>query len=340
MATVEEAALAKTQLAGDLAAGVNTLSLDQAITFTKYVKLVLPLDGFVFWVKADQVSNSALLNASQMNAFAYNEPMQVVDEAATIDVKGSLHYSSVKQQNEDETIAVNQVVFTALGPVQEFNAIGPALIFIGEFQGIRFAFSQRRPFYQQADLHHYVGNAIYPEMETQIIDLPWQFNRTQPVVSNSLPLWLALNYYDPGPAGFKMPMTLYPSFAVPDNLPPPYGSVHITPESTTALASAPQLGPTLSHDQLARDLVRVTIYGLRNFNALDFQDAVNQYSLDTDAIGMMNMPIIRDEKRTQAELAILAMKKSIEFEISYYQSTARDVARQLITDAVPAFILN
>lgn len=343
MTTAQEAAGANTELAGDLAAGVNMLSLSQDVVFTKFVKVVLPLDGFVFWVRADKVGPSALYNATRFNAVQYNEPADIVTASPTLTAKGSLHYATTQQQNEDETVAINQMVFTSLQAVQDFNQVGPNVIFIAEMatdggETIKFAFSQRRSFYKQAGLYHYVGNAVYPALETQIVENPAALDRSL-VVSNSLPIWLALNNYVTAGLGLSSTVPLYPSFAVPDNLPPPYGAVHIRPETTAALASAPLLGPTLSHDQLVHESVRITIYGLRNDDALTFQDVVNQYSLDTDAIGIMNMPIIRDEKRTQAELAILAMKKSIEFEISYYQSVARNVARQLILSAVPQFIV-
>lgn len=341
MTTAQEAAGAKTELAGDLAAGVNTLSLNQEVTFTKFVKVVLPLDGFVFWVRADQVGPSALYAASRFNAFHYNQSAAIVSAAPTLVAKGSLHYATTQQQNEDETVAVDQIVFTSLEPVQDFNQVGPSVIFIAEMKTdagdtIKFAFSQRRSFYKQAGLHHYVGTAVYAALELQIIEDPRVFDRRL-VVSNSLPIWLALNNYSAVGTRLSSPVQLYPSFAVPDNLPPPYGAVHIRPETTQALAAAPMLGPTLSHDQLAQETVRITIYGLRNDDALTFQDVVNQYSLDTDAIGIMNMPVIRDEKRTQSELSILAMKKSIEFDVNYYQSAARNIARQLILSAIPTF---
>jgi len=51
MASAVEAATAKPQLASGLAQGVETISNYEQITFTLYVKLVLPLDGYVFWVK-------------------------------------------------------------------------------------------------------------------------------------------------------------------------------------------------------------------------------------------------------------------------------------------------
>jgi hypothetical protein len=78
---------------------------------------------------------------------------------------------------------------------------------------------------------------------------------------------------------------------------------------------------------------------MRNFNALTFVDCVNQYSLDTDAFGIRNMPILRDEKRTQVEFGAIAMKKSIDYEVSYLQSTMRAISLQLIQSAFSTTIV-
>jgi hypothetical protein len=48
----------------------------------------------------------------------------------------------------------------------------------------------------------------------------------------------------------------------------------------------------------------------------------------------MNMPTVRDEKRPQSEIQAIAMKKIIEYDVSYYQSRIRDIARQLILDCI------
>jgi len=42
---------------------------------------------------------------------------------------------------------------------------------------------------------------------------------------------------------------------------------------------------------------------------------------------------MQDDKRTQSELGVIATKKVIEFEVSYYQMRANSVARSLITSA-------
>lgn len=361
MSSIAESIGSQSPIAGAMHAGVEAISAVQHVTFTKYMRVVLPLDGFVFWVRADLLSRSALYNAALYNEVVSNQPQRTLSAASVVRAKGSFHYGTDVRQDETETLAVRRVVFTSEVPVQDLSAVGPTMIYIGEFQGVRFAFSQRQSFYQQAGTYHYTGDAIYSDMASLIIDQIAGFNATQLVVSNSLPIWLTLNGYVPPYApsltgaavgGFDIGgsaigaskgsiisgLVLYPSFVVPNNLPPPYGSVHI--ESTRALQGSPRIGRLSSHHQLVSDRVRITMYGLRNNSALDFLDAVDQFTLDTDAMGIMNMPVVQDEKRTQRELATLAMKKTIDYEVSYYQATVRQLARQLILQAIPTYFVN
>lgn len=326
MPSVDEAVGAKSQLAAGLAEGVRTLSQDQTVTFVKYVKVILPLDGFVFWIKASLVSPSALFNATKYNAVALNQPPGVSGEIS-FEAQGSLHYAINTQQREDETLSINSFIFTALHEVQDLNEVGPFVMYIGEIYGQRFAFNRRGSFYKQADLYHYTGDAIYPALASQIVDDPRLFDSRHLVVSNSLPVWLSLNAI----------MPVYPSFLVEDNLAPPYASIHIEPGSTEAIQGFPSTDVRSNHYQLTKDRVKITMYGLRNDQALDYQDYVNQFSLDTDIIGVMNTPIVRDEKRPQPEFSVIAMKKTIEYEVSYYQVRIRDLARQLILSAIVTF---
>lgn len=341
MATVTESAGAKTPMGSDLAAGVDALSLDQQITFTLYVRLVLPLDGYVFWVKAELLTPSALANALRPGVVPPNLAPAIVAAAKTLIVKGSLHYGTDSRQEQEENYSANRMVFTAEDEVNDLDNITPGTMWIGSdpeiLSGRRFTFSSQTSRYEKAGLWHYVGFAVYPDMQTQIIDDLAGFDSTNVVVSNSLPAWLALNSYVPF-YGFGNPsLPLFPSFLVPANLVPPFAAVHIAPESTRALAAAPRIGRRSSHDQLCADVVKITLWGIRNFSALDFLDCVNQYSLDVAAIGIMNVPVVRDEKRTQNELNTIAMKKSIEFEVSYLQSRMNDVARQTIKSAIINF---
>lgn len=303
MATLNEAANAQSQANSDLA-GSKLLSRDAVVTFARYIRQVLPLDGYVFWIKT-----------------------------LTDTVQGSLHYTTDKRQLEDETIAINRVRFTTGHEIQLFNDVSSTVMWVGIYQGLKFAFTRGIDFFAASGVYHYDGDAVYPALETQLVDQGSQFGDKTLIVSNSLPAWLTLVNYDPiwlAPLNPTIP--LFPSFAVPDNFPPPYGAVHITPNQTQAMQASPWLGPRYSHYQLASDAVRITLYGATNSMAEDFVDLVNSYIRDygDGTIGLMNMPIVRDEKRTQAELGILAMKKTVEFEVSYYQTRINDLARQLI----------
>lgn len=291
------------------------------------------MDGYVFWVKADLLSQSALFNAGQLNGFQLNQPPVVVTPAAVCCVDGSLHYSIEQRQDQDHTYSITSVVFNATEPIVDFEQIGPNVLFIGEFEGIKYAFSNQDSFYAQAGIFHYIGHAVYSDMDTQLIDKRSSFDSQHVIVSNSLPAWLSLNNYNPF-YGFGNAIQLYPSFLVPQNLPPPFGAVHVVPELTRAVASTAYLGRSYSHHQLASDTVRITLWGTKNFSAQTFLDCVNQYSADYNVIGITNMPIMRDEKRTQVELAAIAQKKTIEFEVSYQQSVMRDLARQLIKKVI------
>src|SRR6185437_2594955 len=268
LASAAEGASAKQGIAAALTGGVETISALGEVTFTKYCRLVLPLDGYVFWL------NSSLV-------YPACEPQ--------ITVRGSFHYSTQQDQSEAENEAVNTVVFTALEPIQQVNGIGENVLWIAEYGGdvegfdgpITFAFSARGKYYEQADLFHYVGTAVLPAFRLQLIDSADQLPGNGPIVTNSLPIWLALSRYTPPyNNGISNTLPLYPSFIIPDNLPPPYGAVHIFPESTEALESAPLFGPVLDQWSLSRERVRITLYGLDNSAALMFLAAVLQYSYD------------------------------------------------------------
>ena len=307
----------KPDFAAAAAAGINTLDLSSTFVFDLYNREVLPLDGMVFWVK------------------------QTPTVAATtqLTIQGSVHISTVNTQDVAANISQSRVTLTALSEVNSLIEISPTTMWIctipdGPFEGLRVAFSSQGGFYAQADLFHYVGFALFADNETQVIDDPADLPSAL-IVSNSLPIWLLLSNYSPtNPAyGFSNPFALYPSYLVPDDLSPvvPYGAVDILPEQTFGLQGAPFINQGQSHFQLTHDTVRITLYGGTNAQALQFVDCVNQYSLDYDTIGMMNIPIVSDAKRTQAEFGIIAMKKVVTFEVSYLQQNIEAVARKLIT---------
>lgn len=338
MPTATEAATQSTQMHAALNAGINTVSNFQQLTFDKYVRLILPMDGFVFWAKASLLVDTMLFSAYRFNAAALKEVTQSAFSGNQVIARDvDVHYSTQNTQNEENADVINKVVVTSATLIEGLQEVGPYVMYLATIDGIRFSFSSRGFLQQNANIYHYAGNAVYASMATQVIDDPNDLDVENVVVSNSLPIWLSFNYYNNQPwepFGNKT-MPLYPSYLIPNNLPPPFAAVHIIPESTQVLTGAPYLGPMYQHLQLTKERVKITLYGERNGDAQDFVDFVLQQSMNYEQFGIMNMPTLRDEKKTQVELGTIAIKKSIEFEINYYQTRIRDIARELILHCTP-----
>ena len=249
---VEDSADAASQLGAALHDGLEQLNKSETFRFQGYSRVVLPLDGYVFWLPS-----------------------------VPLEVEGSLHYSQDIQQNEDETVGLASVTFTTAKRVVEFSEMPINSIFVATVSGFRFAFARQKGHYSELKLWHYSGISIYPALATQLIDDPKKLDPEQAVVSNSLPFWLQLaNYKPPFYDAFRSGVTLYPSDLVPPNLEPPYGSVEIS-DTPRALQSTPLIDINRNHSQLVSDRVRIILYGLQNNAAMDFVDAVNQYSVFT-----------------------------------------------------------
>ncbi len=323
MSTAQEASGTVNTMAEANRQSTKQLSRQQTLIFVKYTKLTVTEDLTVFWVAS----------------------------TTTLKAVGSLHYSTERDQAEDQTAGINAAIFTSLVPITPLNEIGTGTLWICDWQTpegatIQLAFSSRNAYYEQAGLYHYAGFAVYPALQSQLIatasDLP-----AGPIVSNSLPIFLSAATALPTLVTSQAPaVTLYPSFLVPENIVPPYGVVHIEPGMTKALQAFPRYrwnektgsSPYQVPDsQLYQDLVRITLYGLNNTQARQWLSGLIAYSLFTDDFGFMSDPAIADEKRVQPEIAAIAMKKVIQFTASYYSGTADAVLRQLILSASMSF---
>jgi hypothetical protein len=301
-----------TPLSAALLAGIENIAEAAVVTFTIYRRVVLPLDGYVFWVNT----------------------------GATVEAMGSLHRMTERQQNEDVTESNNSMVFTTQVELWNLNAAGTDTIPVGEVDGVKYAFGRIGWYYEQANVWHYTGDAVNPSMLTQFIDSESEIDASKLIVSDSLPAWLTINTYNPiwlQPA--NPGIILYPSFAMPDNATPPFGAVHIDPGSIEGLQNAPLFDNHMSMGQLTRERVRVTLYGCNNDMALDFLATVENYSYDYNVIGLAGTPVVRDEKRPWSEGMILAQKKTIDFDITYVQNRINNLARQMLTEAYWALII-
>ncbi|EAW6600879.1 hypothetical protein FGH97_24420 [Salmonella enterica] len=298
---------AKTELNATLTQGLDDLSRFQVVTFTKYIRKVLPLDGFVFWVKASVLSSA---------------PDSELD---TVNVKGYLHLTTESIQDDEQLYDRNVVTFTAQADIDPFNDIGSDVLYIGEFFGIQFSFSRRTGLNEPANLYHYSGEAIFPYMRSQIINSADDIDLADVVVSNSLPIWLSLSQF----------MPMYPAMLSVQNLVPPYATVKCGEPSPVAGAFC--LDEKQNQYQLVSEDVTITVTGLRNAAVEDFLRYVQDYTLSDKAeMGVMNIPVIQDERITQNELNIIAMRKKVKFKVNYYQQRMRNVARRLITSAIPS----
>lgn len=310
MSSINEDA-SPSQMFGALRDGLNSLDLDNEVTFQAYSRAVLPIDQYVYW-----------------------------SPTVTLCVQGSLHFSQDIVQNEDEVYGMANVIFTAKSKVAEFATCPINTIYVGRLGKTRYAFRLQQGFYSTAGLWHYMGASIAPAMLTQLLDEPSTIDPNQAVVSNSLPLWLAMNtYVSPYNDQWNLPkdLLLYPSFLSSANLQAPYGTVHIGEgeEDTEALAATQHVDINSNLSQLCADRVRITLYGLQNTDALRFVQFVNRFSLNLNYFGIMNMPVVRDAKRKQEEIQALGMKKLVYFRISYHQYAAQAIGRQLIKKALP-----
>lgn len=301
------------QIAAGLAQGVAVLSGSAQVTFTLYVAQVLPVDQTLFWVLSTQLSNAALTAI-----FGSNIPANTL----TI-VPQSNHHSVETEQREDETYGRTMVVVTTNQEIKDFTQLAPQALYLATIAGRQYSFSRQRAYYDNAGLFHYTGIAVEPAMASQVVDNISTLS-SGAVVSNSLPYWLSINTGVP----------TFSSFLVPANTEPPYAVVHIEPSQTLALQAIAAIDNAGIPWQLVSDRVKITLYGLRNIDAWTYLQAIfNWFQFNDSEMGLMSTPVIRDEKRTQAELTTVAEKKVIEFQVSYYQTAALQLAQKLITHA-------
>ncbi|WP_337049959.1 hypothetical protein [Serratia fonticola] len=309
----------KGELAASLEEATTSISSDQTVTFTLYVRLILPLDGFVFWVNANLLQDKAISTSLGLGTFAYP------DNKKSVTVKGSFHHQAETRQEDISTRTHNHLIFTALSKVDVFNQVSPGAIWVGDIDGVPYTFSSMANRYKQAGLYHYRGDSIQPVMRSQMITSLDDFDPQKLVVSNSIPIFMALNQY----------VAAYPAQLVEPNLTGPYAVIDV--RETRPLQMAPHVvqlpDGTVLRYQHVQDSVRITLLGLNNDKALNYLDHIITTAVMDEEFGITNCPVVIDDKLPQREIGALAMKKHIDFDINYYQQTARSIAMKLITSA-------
>lgn len=300
-------------MASALAAGLDTIDQKQSVAFTLYVKQVLPLDGFVFWLKADQLITPPEL------------PL-------VLTIEGSLHHATINTQSEDENFSTQRIIFTAKDPVSSLSAMAPDTLYMAEVDGYKYAFSSRSNWYRQADLYHYSGDAVYAALADMVVDNIADLDLANRVVSNSMPIWLMFTHALT--ASFSNTWPLYPAYLLPDNMSPPYAAVNIDERLTKPIGAGRAYDKLGNRFQLVTDTVEVSFYGVRNDAILDWVDSVVQYGLDNlETFGVMNSPVPGDMKRYQVEISTIAQKKTVTFQVCYYQTRLTAIVIKYILSA-------
>lgn len=305
MATVNETSQSPNELAAGLQLAVGTISADQTLNFILYRRVVLPIDGYVFWVNC-----------------VNSPPSPLPASPLTFNVQGSLHYAQDSHQDSDATYSQQTAKFTATALVEEFGDIAPDTMYVTTMHnGTKLAFNGQIGRYDQAGLWHYVGRAVYGVQYSQIVENISDIDTTQQIVSNSMPLWLVMGTTD---------IPLYPAFLSPFNLHPPYITADI--DGTEGVGQSPLYDSLTGQTQLASENVKFTFYGLNNLQVMNFQMALLNNSL-SGTYGIQNIPIPIDEKLTQSEIRTIAQKKSMILKTNYYQFAVRDIAQQMTETA-------
>ncbi|MCZ5678187.1 hypothetical protein O5624_02330 [Escherichia coli] len=142
------------------------------------------------------------------------------------------------------------------------------------------------------------------------------------IISNSIPIWLQM----------KDAATVYPSCTAP---PEPSSSVYRggCSQQYSCCRWLP-LFSVVSDSSSSRIPVRLTLYGFSNKMALDLVDSVVNRALEEEKFGVTNIPVVQDAKSGQVGINALAKKKIVDFDVNYYQSTAREISRQLIEKVI------
>ncbi|UMM63162.1 hypothetical protein [Aristophania vespae] len=303
-------------LAASLVAAVNDVSYGQHVQLKEYKRLILPLDGYVFWVATGK----------------------------EILVTGALYFLTENIQKEAKSLEQRNVIFSSKEEVKPFNQLSSDQIWVGNLDETRFVFGSRSSQITQDGLFHYIGESISPIFSTQFIDDLNIINDDEVIVSNSLPIFMALpTQSNPYLDWCRWPenVPIFPSYIVPDSQAPPYITVDIDPSFQQSLTPGLISTSDKSSFQFVTETVCLTLYGLTNNQAVNVRDYIVRWAAtNPDRLGITNCPIIRDIRKYQPEINTLAMIKTISFEVMYCQHAARECGAQLIHKAKLPFRIN
>ena len=306
-----------TPITSALVSGLKVIDRQKAIKFTLYNRVVLPYDGFVFYVNSNAINNGSTFNTWSLNSKMIAER----NTAKSIEVEGSLHYNSIREQDSDKNYDRNELMFTTPYEILEFNQAQDNSLYIAEYDGMQFSFNSRLSSYSASGLYEYRGQAVPAYLRSQLIESKRDLSKLH-VTSNCMSLIMAF--------ALNKELPVYPAYLAKAN-----DKRFVTTEvtSTECLAAYPFLDRDGTRTQLTRDNVKVCFYGFENDAALDFVfDFVNM-ALEDDDYGIANIPTVSDAREPDSELRILSQKKESVIVVNYYQKRVQELTRKLILTA-------
>lgn len=282
--------------AGALQDGLDTVRQGQTISFITYERVILPYDGFVYWVKT---GNEQTLVASMVH-----------DE-------NELHHEDQNFRND------SGLIITTTEPLLDFSQDGLDTMSVFEYNNNLYVLRKTGYNSEQSGLFHNIARVIEPALRSILLDSKDDFLKKKAQFTNSIGLFVLLScgYFE----FVSIDYPIYPEWLVPLNKKPPYITVGVT--ETEALNNGfntVNVDNSLFLVKPAKDYVDINLYGLDNNEALNFLVKLERWSLFYKKIGFLNMPRIKDEQLAQNEIGSLAQKKIIELEIFYYQGGDMD----------------
>jgi len=295
------------ELDNTLFEGYQQLSGNQKITFTRYVSKILPIDGWHFWVKAELLDGET-------------EPFNKV-------VSGTLHQSVNQTQEATKSNAITSIILTVNQPIDLLKEVNQESMWLGEYDGSKFSFNIQNAFYDNANQFHYAGDAVYIENSDAFIDDINDLNLDDTVITNCIPLFIALNDQ----------VQIYPAFLNPTNLKPPYATIEV--KQTTGVAAGITFNEFDDSKLMQWDKVELSIFGLRKKQLSDFLKYLTTKQLETEAFGIYWLPSIQNENIPQSEVNILTNKKVLSFDVNYVIEDIRNAATAFIENIFVDFFV-
>jgi hypothetical protein len=279
------------------------------ITFTKYVRRVLPVDGWVFWVKSSLIEGEVA-------------PFSKVYLCST-------HIQRNQTQEATKTNSISSIGLTVNKKIEDLHEVNQSVMWLGEYQGVKFSFNAQANYYEEANIFHYAGDAVYIENTPNIIDdiEDLDLDLENGIVTNCIPIFITLNQQ----------VQIYPAFLAPTNLKPPYATIEV--KDTRGIAAGQSYNPFEDSSLLSWDKVELTIYGLRKKQLSDFLKYLENQQLVTEAFGMYWLPSVQNENVPQSEINVLTNKKVLNFDVSYTFNAVRSQAEAFIRSVTVDFFV-